>query len=172
MPPGASKSVGPSYGSPEYQKKHGGPARPVLPKAGEKRKFPDGKTYVFNGQEWVLDLETMPDGMDPYAWDSMQKAKYSQKHQALKEEYGADLPGYAARTTDLLSPGAPQSAVNLPAYTPPVISFAPGTPEAYKDEVYRKHAEAHRLGKGGSLAFRPGQAQPMQPPSMGTPYGG
>jgi hypothetical protein len=141
-----------------------------LPKAGEKRKFPDGKTYVFNGQEWVLDLETKPDGMDPYAWDSMQKGRYSQKNKALKEEYGAGLPEYAPPPADPASPPDTQSAVNLPAYTPPVISFAPGTPEEYKEEVYRKHAEAHRLGLGGSLAFRPGQAQPMQPPSMGTQY--
>lgn len=172
MPPGANKSVGPSYGSPEYQKKHGGAARPVPPRTGEKRKFPDGKTYIFNGKEWVLDLETKPDDMSEGAWSVLQSRRYLKEKKDAEGVYGAGLPGYAPPPADPASPFAPQSAVNLPAYTPPVISFAPGTPEAYKDEVYRKHAEAHRLGRGGSWAFRPGQAQPILPPSMGTPYGG
>jgi hypothetical protein len=167
MPPGANKKVGPLPGSAEHMNKS---ARPMPPKTGEKRKLPDGKTYIFNGKEWVLDLETKPDDMSDGAWTVLQNRRNFQKNKDAEGVYGAGLPEYAPPPADPASPPDTQSAVNLPAYTPPVISFAPGTPEAYKDEVYRKHAEAHRLGKGGSLAFRPGQAQPMQPPSAGTPY--
>lgn len=169
MPPGTPKKSGPLPGSAEHMNKA---ARPKGPQAGEKRKFPDGKTYIFNGQEWVLDLETKPDDMSDGAWTVLQNRRYLQKKKDAEGVYGAGLPEYAPPPGNPVTLAPVRPIVNLPAYTPPVISFAPGTPEEYKEEVYRKHAEAHRLGKGGSLAFRPGQAQPILPPSMGTPYGG
>jgi hypothetical protein len=65
-----------------------GPAKSTMPKHGEKRKFPDGNTYVHQGShQWVLDIETPPDGMDPSAWNVLQGERYLKKQNDFKNQY-------------------------------------------------------------------------------------
>lgn len=173
-----------------------------------------GRTNRFDGSGWASDGTRIPAGgqaqpqQSPYATSTPygqkpQSNPYQQWNQGGTNQQQTRTPSL----TDYMAPGSPfpgrnspPRSTDYPTRSPqqsggspritPSISFAPGTSEEYKQQVYDNWNATGRLGPprpadygvdhrrlpGGGIADpgyqRPGQAQPQQSPYAGSsPYG-